>query len=439
MQQTRSTLIVGAAGRDFHIFNTVYRTDSHHRVLGFTSPLLAADETSLYPACLSGELYPDGIPILPESRLEEIIAELDIKDVVFAYSELPEISVRHLAARVLAAGADFQLLSPYRSMLSSNRPVIAVTAARSGAGKTPTVRWLAHLLHAEGRRVAVIRHPVPHQTFDDHIAHRVATAGDLVADECNLAERTEFEPLFADQVVVYSGLDYAQILAEAQEEADVILWDGGGNDLPFLRPDLHIVVTDPLRFDDEVDYFPGEVCLRMADLIIINKCDSASVEQIELVESRISRVNPDALVLTADSPVTVEGIEQIRGRTVTIVEEGLSLTLGALKAGAGMVAARQAGVSGIISPRANAVGSLVKVYREHPEAQSILPVMGYSPQQVADLQATLDATHSEAVIDATRLDLRTILTVTKPMVRAAYELRPHDPEALAAEVRKVLA
>ncbi len=436
MNSPRPTLIVGTAGREFHIFNTVYRQDSHHRVLGFTSPRLNSGEASLYPACLSGALYPDGIPVLPEEDLEKIIAELGIKDVVFAYTELPFTKVRRLGARVLAAGADFQLLAPDRSMLRSSKPVIAVTAARSGAGKTPTVRYLAHLLHTDGLRVAVIRHPITHQTFDDHVSHRVAVGDNVDADECSFAERTEFEPLFADQVVVYTGLDYAQILAAAESESDVILWDGGGNDLPFIRPDLHIVITDPLRSPHE-DYFPGDVCLLLADLVIINKCDSATIEQIEAAEATVNRVNPDAPVLTADSPVTVEGADAIRGRTVTIIEEGLSLALGPLKTGAGLVAARQCGVSGIISPRPNAVGSLVKVYREHPEAQSVLPVMGYSPEQVADLQATLDATQSEAIIDATRLDLSTVLRISKPMARAAYALRPHDPDALAAVVRRV--
>ena len=437
MANPRNTLIVGTAGRDFHIFNTVYRTDSHHRVLGFTSPQLAHGESSLYPACLSGALYPEGIPILPEVDLEPVIAELGIKDVVFAYSELPYAEMHRLGSRVLAAGADFQLLSPARSMLASSKPVIAVSAARSGAGKTPTVRYLAHLLHSQGRRIAVVRHPIVHQTFEDHVSHRVSTGADVDADECSFSERTEFEPLFADEVVVFSGLDFAQILSAAEAEADVILWDGGGNDLPFIRPDLHIVVTDPLRTGHD-GYFPGEVCLRMADLVIINKCDSATVEQIEGAEAAIDRTNPRAQVLTADSPVTVEGADLVRGRTVTIVEEGLSLALGALKAGAGLVAAKQCGVSGIISPRPNAVGSLVRVYREHPEAHSVLPVMGYTPTQVAELQATLDATQSEAIIDATRLDLGTVLNVTKPMARAAYALRPHDPDVLAAAVRAVV-
>lgn len=437
MGHARKTLIVGATGREFHIFNTIYRQDSHHRILGFTSSVLADDETNLYPSCLSGPLYPEGVPILPEGRLEQLIADLGIKDVVFAYSDLPRAAVMSLASRVLAAGADFQLLAPERSMLIADKPVIAVTAARSGAGKTPTTRYLAELLHSEGHRVAVIRHPIAHQSFDAHVAHRISSVGDLPADECTF-EREEFEPLIAEGVVVFTGLDYADILAAAQEEADVILWDGGGNDLPFIRPDLHIVVTDPLRAGEELDYFPGEVCLRLADVVIINKCDSATVEQIELVEANAERINPQALILTADSPVTVEGADLIRGRTVTIVEEGLTLTLGPLKAGAGLVAALKVGVSGIINPRPNAVGSLVKVFRDHPEAPSVLPVMGYGPEQVASLQATLDATPSEAIIDATRLDLATVLTITKPMARAAYALRPHDPAALADAVRRVI-
>jgi predicted GTPase len=433
MHQPRRTLIVGTAGRDFHVFNTLYRTDPYRVVLGFTAADTPDSSAGRYPGCLSGPLYPDGIPILPERQLEHLIAELGIEDVVFAYSELGNAEVVRLAARVLAAGADFQLLSPVRSMLPTTKPVIAVTAARAGAGKSPTVRYLIELLASWGLRIAVIRHPVQARSFAEDHEHAFALVGEALVDSC--AQPTLEPHASVPGVWMFSGLDYARILAAAEERADVILWDGVGNDLPFLQPKLHIALTDPLRAGEEADYFPGEVGLRLADIVIITKCESAGIEQIERCESGIYAINPDASVLTADSPVLVEGGESVAGRTVVVVEEAHTLSLGAMKPGAGLAAAHRLGVSAIISPLPQAVGALVELYRLHPEARSVLPTPGFGPSDLADLKATLEATPSEGVIDATRIDLAAVLDLDRPVARAAFALSPHDPDQLARLVR----
>ncbi len=412
MHQPRRTLIVGTAGRDFHVFNTLYRADPDHVVLGFTAADDQVDDT--YPAFLSGPLYPEGVPILPEADLEHLIVRLGIDEVVFAYSELGCKDVVRLAARALAAGADFRMVSPVRSMLPSTTPVIAVTAASSGAGKTPTVRYLAELLVSWGLRVAIVRHPIRPQGFTRPIRERDASL---------------------PGVWTYSGLDYGEILDAAGGSSDVILWDGVGNDLPFLQPTLHIVLTDPLRAGQESDYFPGEVGLRLADVVIIAKCESAGIEQIERCESDIMAINPGASVLTADSPVIVDGGDRVAGRTVVVVEEAHTLSLGSLKQGAGIAAAHLLGVSAIISPLPQAVGALVEFYRLHPEAQSVLPASGFGPADLADLRATIEATPSEGIIDATRIDLAEVLGLDRPVARAAFALSPHDPDQLARLVR----
>ena len=357
-------LIVGTAGRDFHVFNTIYRGDVMHTVVAFTAGDLAPGAQGRYPACLTGARYPDGIPILPEAELAQIIAEHGVDIVVFAYSEIGCGDIASLAARVLAAGADFHLANPRRSMLASTKPVIAVTAARSGAGKSPAVRYLAELLTSWGRTVAVVRHPLRVQSFLPDREHSVATLDDLVVDACAAPTREPFESVAG--ATVFSGLDFRAILDAAQAEADVILWDGAGSDLPFVEPTLHIVVTDPLRADDASDYFPGEVGLRLADAVLVSKCDTASTDQIALVERALRRVNPEAVLLTADSPVLVEDAANVTGRTVVVVEEELTLSLGDLRPGAGIAAAHQAGVAGIISPLPQAVGALVAVYNRPP-------------------------------------------------------------------------
>lgn len=429
-------LIVGTAGRDFHVFNTTYRDDPSSRVVAFTSAELDGNQPGHYPSCLAGPLYPDGIAILPESELSRIIPDRGVAQVVFAYSEVGCAEMAGVAARVLAAGADFHLANPQRSMLSTTLPVIAVTSGKSGAGKSPTVRYLAELLTTEGRRVAVLRHPLRAQSFAVDRRHALARIDDAVVDACGAPGREPFESLPGVEVV--SGLDYGAIVRAAEATADVIVWDGAGTDLPFLRPSLHILVTDPLRPDAAADYFPGEVGLRMADVVLVSKCDSASAEQVEAAVASVRRVNGDAVVLTSDSPVIVEGGERVAGRTVVVVEDELTLSLGPLRPGAGLQAAHEVGVSGIISPRPQAVGTLVEVYARHAEAQSVLPAIGYGPRHLADLKQTLEATPSEAVIDATRIDLAGVLGLDRPVARAAYAMRPHDPARLAELVRAAI-
>ncbi len=425
----RRILIVGTAGRDFHVFNTAYRDDPEHRVLGFTSAEVCPGEHGRYPPCLTGPRYPDGIPILPESELTMLIAALDIDEVVFAYSELDCRDVAGLAAQVLAAGADFQVPSPRRSMLRVGKPVIAVTASRAGSGKSPTVRYLAELLQASGQRVAVLRHPLRIQGYTEDHEHRYLTVDGVEVDACGQPDRQPDETL--PGVWLFSGLDFAATAAAAESEADVIIWDGAGNDLPFLAPDLHIVLVDPLRAGEEVGFFPGEACLRLADLVIVSKCDAASEDQLDLVDSLIYRLNPDVTVLRADTPVRIDGADRVAGRTVVVVEDVLSLTLGAVRPGAGLAAAQRVGVSAVISPMPQAVGSLSRIYRRHPEAQQILPCAGFEAERLAELRATLEATPSEAVIDATRADLAGLLQLTRPVAKASFGLRPHQPDLLA--------
>lgn len=429
-------LIVGTAGRDFHSFHTMYRDDPTDRVVGFTSAELAPGETGRYPACLTGPHYPEGLPILAEADLERIIGEQSVARVVFAYSEIGCSEVAGIAARVLAAGADFQLVNPRRSMLASTKPVIAVTSAWSGAGKSPTIRYLAELLASWHQRVAVVGHPLRAQEFAPDRRHVTTVVDGVTRDACAAPERTPFDAVPGS--TEFSGLDFEAILRAAEAEADVVLWDGAGSDLPFVQPTLHIVLTDPLRTDEASELFPGEVGLRMADAVMVSKCDSASPEQVALVERAVQRVNPGAILLRADSPVLVENGSAVTGRTVVVVEEELTLSLGALKPGAGTEAARLVGASGIISPLPGAVGSLAEIYARHPEAQSVLPVMGYAIDDLAEVKATLEATPSEAVIDATRVDLATVLGLSRPVARASYAIRPHEPERLVALVRAAI-
>lgn len=432
MPGPRRTLIVGAAGRDFHTFNIVFRHDASHVVVGFTSPEFCVDDTGTYPASLAGPLYPDGIDILPEAALEEVVRHLRVDEVVYAYTEAPRVELARLASRALAAGADFEVVSPHRLMLPTSKPVIAVSSARPGSGKSAAARYLAEFLVGEGYRVAVVRHPRTERLFDN--AYPSVQQGGRHARSADEVVRGEVAPHGSDPVAVFSGLDYELVLAAAEAEADVLIWDGNGSDAPFLRPTLQFVLVDPLRLGGEVDYFPGEVCLRMADAIIVNKCDAVSVSQIEAVVDTVARLNPEARVFTADSPVEVEDGQVLRGRTVTILEEVDSLRLDGIRPGAGMVAARRGGVSGIISPKPYATGSLARFYRQNPAAAQVLPVLGNSPEVLAELGAALAAVPSEVIIDAARVDLAGLLP-EKPVVRASYTLSPHDHEAVAALVR----
>ncbi|TQJ49660.1 cyclic 2,3-diphosphoglycerate synthase [Phycicoccus sp. SLBN-51] len=438
MGRPRRVVILGAAGRDFHNFNTVFRDSDDDVVVAFTATQIPNIAGRAYPPGLAGSRYPQGIPIVPESELSDLIAREDVDVAVFAYSDVPHTRVMHVASQCLAAGADFLLQSAKHTMLPSSVPVIAVTAVRTGAGKSQTTRYIARMLREMGKRVVAVRHPMPYGDLERQACQRFADYSDLDRHECTIEEREEYEPHIDNGAVVYAGVDYAQILAAAEQEADVILWDGGNNDLPFFAPDLHIVVADPLRAGDEETYHPGETNVRMADLVVVNKCDSATEEAVAAVEASVRRLNPGATVLRADSPVTVDDEAAVAGRRVVVVEDGPTLTHGSMTWGAGVVGARAAGAADIVDPTPYAVGSLAATYAQYPNARGVLPAMGYGDAQVADLAATIEATPCDVVVSGTPIDLGRVLTVSKPVVRARYDLRERDPGRLEAAVRKAL-
>ena len=434
----RRVVILGAAGRDFHNFNVVFRDDPGHEVVAFTATQIPDIEGRTYPAALAGSLYPQGIPIVDESELRDLIGRERVDVAVFAYSDVPHEQVMHLGSTCIAAGADFLLQSARSTMLTSNLPVIAVTAVRTGVGKSQTTRYLSRILKDMGKKVVAIRHPMPYGDLAKQAAQRFETYADLDVHDCTIEEREEYEPHIDNGFVVYAGVDYEQILRQAEKEAEVILWDGGNNDLPFYSPDLHIVLADPLRPGDEARFHPGEANVRMADLVIVNKCNSARIEDIEAVEASVGALNPRATVVRADSPVTVEDESVVRGRRVIVIEDGPTLTHGSMSFGAGVVGARAAGASEIVDPSPYAVGSIAATYAKYPNARGILPAMGYGDAQIRDLEATIEASDCDAVVSGTPIDLTRVLSVSKPLVRARYELREHQPGTLEAALRGAL-
>jgi predicted GTPase len=427
----KRVVIMGAAGRDFHDFNVVYRDDPEVEVVAFTANQIPGIADRRYPPELAGANYPAGIPIVPESELERVIADSRVETVVFAYSDVSHEFVMHEASRVLSAGADFTLLGPARTMLPSIRPVIAIGATRTGAGKSQTTRAIAALLAERGLTPVVIRHPMPYGDLAEQRVERFATYGDLDRFDTTIEEREEYEPHLDAGRVVYAGVDYEAILRQAELEADVILWDGGNNDFPFYRPDLYIVVADPLRAGDERRYHPGETNLRMADVVVINKVDSADPADVDLVRANIEALNPAARVVTARSDLTLDG-PAIAGKRVVVVEDGPSLTHGGLHYGAGVVAARRFGAAKIVDPRHAAVGSIKEVLDRYPALEPLVPAMGYGPAQVADLRATLDAVDADLVLSATPIDLTRVLKLNKPITRVHYELAQVDGPTLAS-------
>ena len=429
----RRTIILGAAGRDFHNFNTVYRNDSSHEVVAFTATQIPGIEGRVYPPSLAGPLYPQGIPIRAEEELPRLISELRADLCVFSYSDVPYDHVMHIASLCAAAGADFTLLGADRTMLESRVPVIAVTAVRTGAGKSQTTRFISKMLRE--RRVVAIRHPMPYGDLAKQACQRFATYDDLAKHETTIEEREEYEPHLDNGFIVYAGVDYEQILRAAETEADVILWDGGNNDLPFYKPALHICVADPHRPGHEIAYWPGEANFRRADLIIINKCDTAEEKNIRAIEANAEKLNPDAKVVRAASPVTLDQPELVRGKRVLVIEDGPTLTHGGMTYGAGIVAARREGAAEIVDPRPYAVKSLQQTYEKYPNAAGILPAMGYGDAQIRDLEETIRRTPCDIVVIATPIDLRRVLTIDKPAVRVRYELRELDGNVIAGEVR----
>lgn len=437
MKQKR-VVIMGAAGRDFHNFNVVFRQDPQVHVVAFTATQIPGIDRRRYPAELAGPYYPEGIPIVPEDTLAALIADEDVDEVVFAYSDVAHEFVMHQASRVLAAGADFSLLGPESTMVDCSVPVIAVLAVRTGAGKSPASRFLADLLIAEGLTPAIIRHPMP---YGDLIAQRVqrfASIEDLDTQNATIEEREDYEPHLQKGMVVWAGVDYAAIAAEAQKEASIIIWDGGNNDFSFLRADLEIVIVDPFRPGHELLYHPGEVNLRRARVVIVNKVNSAPPENVEKVIANIRCVNPDAVVVKTDSVINVQGGESIRGKRVLVVEDGPTLTHGGMATGAGVEAARQFGAVEMIDPRPYAVGVLAETYAKYPHLGPILPALGYYPDQLRDLEATVAAVPADIVVSATPFALENLIKVEKPLVRVGYELAETGEPRLSDLVRAFL-
>ena len=418
----KKVLIMGAAGRDFHNFNTVYRDQPDYRVVAFTATQIPDIAGRRYPAVLAGKLYPKGIPIHPEEELDELIARHKVDDVVFAYSDVPHEYVMHKASQVHAAGANFVLLGPDATMIRSRKPVISVCAVRTGSGKSQTSRKIATLLREKGRRVAAIRHPMPYGDLAKQAVQRFATYADLDRHETTIEEREEYEPHIDRGIVVYAGVDYGAILKQAEKEADVILWDGGNNDFSFYKADLEIAVADPLRAGHELVYHPGETVFRRADVIVVNKMDTATKEQAAVVLANAKRFNPRAKIIRANSPIFVEDGERIRGRRVLVIEDGPTLTHGGMRLGAGIVAAEKYGAAEIIDPRPFAVGSIKATFKKYGHLDRVLPAMGYGPKQVAELAATIDKIDCDLVVSATPIDLLRVLKTSKTLLRVRYEL-----------------
>lgn len=429
------TLILGAAGRDFHNFNVVYRDDTRYDVVGFTAAQIPNIAGRRYPTDLAGPLYPEGVAIFPEEELAPLIERLAVRQVVFSYSDVSYDYVMHRAAVAQAAGADFVLLGPRATMLQSAKPVVAVCAVRTGAGKSQTSRRIVQLLRQSGLRVVVVRHPMPYGDLSAQRIQRFAALTDLARERCTIEEMEEYEPHLEQGTVVYAGVDYADILERASAEADVILWDGGNNDLPFYSPTLHVVVADPLRLGNELTYYPGEANLRMADVVVINKIDSADLAAIEELRTHVRAAAPKALIVEAASPVTADGAAIVAGRRVLVVEDGPTLTHGEMRFGAGSVLARKLGAAELVDPRPFAVGSIASAYEVYPNIGRLLPAMGYGEQQIRDLEATIGRVPCDVVIVGTPIDLSRLVTIARPVVRARYELQeigtPDLADALA--------
>ena len=438
-QTKKRLLIMGAAGRDFHVFNTVFRDDLGSEIIAFTAAQIPGIASRRYPAELAGSQYPNGIPICAESELAKLIVAEKIDEVVFAYSDVAHIEVMHKASIALAAGADFSLLGPQTTMLRSRLPVIAVCAVRTGIGKSQVTRYLSQVLKAQGLRVAVVRHPMPYGDLVRQSVQRFKSLADLDRAACTVEEREEYEPHLAIGNVVHAGVDYGRILAQVEQEADIILWDGGNNDFSFYRPDLHIVLVDPMRAGHESLYHPGEAVLRMADLVVVAKTNSAAPADIERVATSARALAPKAVILHGASRVVLDDPARVAGRRVLVVEDGPTITHGGMAYGAGYVAARAAGAATILDPRPSARGRLAEVFAEYPHIHEVLPAMGYSPAELADLRATIEAVAPDVVVAGTPCDLARQLDTRIPVVRARYEYEEVESPDLRDHVLAFLA
>lgn len=438
MSRTR-VVILGAAGRDFHNFNTCFRDDPKHDVVAFTATQIPDIDGRKYPAELAGKLYPEGIPIYDESELPRLVKELDVDECVFAYSDLSHEDIMHKASAILALGCDFQLIGPRRTMIKSTKPVISVTASRTGVGKSQTTRRVIEILKGMGKNVVAIRHPMPYGDLAKQKVQRFATYEDLDLHDCTIEEREEYEPHIDCGVIVYAGVDYEAILREAEKEADVILWDGGNNDFSFYKTDLYITLVDPHRPGHEVKYHPGETNLRLADVVVINKIDTANASDVLTVRQNIEAANPKAVVVDAASPLFVEEYEKIKGKRVLVIEDGPTLTHGEMKYGAGVVAARKYGAAELVDPRPWAVGTMAATFEKYPGIGTLIPAMGYSGQQVKDLEATINAVECDLVVSGTPIDLtRVCKNIKHPMLRVRYELQEIGKPDLADEIKNAI-
>ena len=429
-------LIMGAAGRDFHNFNVFFRNNTSYDVVAFTATQIPGIEKRNYPPELAGPQYPQGIPIYPEEKLPELIKQYDVDEVVFSYSDVSYEYLMHRASLALACGPDFRLMGGSSTMVQAKVPVVAVCAVRTGSGKSQTSRKVAKLLKEMGYSVAVIRHPMPYGDLRRQVWQRFATYQDLDLHECTIEEREEYEPHIANGILVFAGVDYEKILREAEKEADIVVWDGGNNDISFYHPDLLIVVADPHRPGHELAYYPGEVNLRMADVVIINKVQTASVEGLDTVRKNIKLVNPKALIIEAASPVTVEDPEVIKGKRVLVVEDGPTLTHGNMAYGAGVIAAKKLGAKELVDPRPYAVGSIAETYKKYTQLGPLLPAVGYGEEQVKELEETINRTPCDVVLIGTPIDLTRVLQINKPAVRATYNLRELGTPTLEDVLRK---
>ncbi len=435
---TIKVIIMGAAGRDFHDFNTYWRNNPQCEVVAFTATQIPDIHGRTYPPELCGDRYPKGIPIEPEEKLVELIKKHNVDQVAMAYSDLPYETVMHKAALVNAAGADFCLLGHRNTMVRSTKPVIAICAVRTGCGKSQTTRAITTILKSMGKKVAAIRHPMPYGDLTRQICQRFAVLEDLDLHECTIEEREEYEPHIQAGNIVFAGVDYERILREAEKEADVILWDGGNNDTSFYKPDLYIVVADPHRPGHELTYYPGETNVRMADVVIINKVGTARPEDVETVENNIKKINPGARIIRAKSPVMVEDPSAIKGKRVLIVEDGPTLTHGGMKIGAGHVAATMHGAASLVDPRPFAVGSIKTTFEKYTHVHEVLPAMGYGEKQMSELEQTINAADCDLVLIGTPIDLGALLKINKPSMRVRYELGPQATDALRTEVERVV-
>jgi predicted GTPase len=434
----RRVVIIGAAGRDFHNFNVVCRDDPRVDVVAFTAAQIPDIAGRRYPPSLAGARYPAGIPIVSEDELEGLCRAQRVDTVVFAYSDVSHADVMHLASRVLAAGADFALLGPDRTMLDARVPVIAVSAVRTGCGKSQTARWISRRLRDRGLRAAVIRHPMPYGDLERQAVQRFADRGDLAAAGCTVEEREEYEPHLANGSVVYAGIDYARILAQAEREADVILWDGGNNDFPFVRPGLHIVLADPLRPGHETSYHPGEAVLRMADVVVLAKCDAAASADVERVAAAVRAANPRATIVHGGSPIRLDDPDAVRGKRVLVVEDGPTTTHGGMPYGAGYRAAIDAQAASIVHPQPFAAAGIAELYVDYPHLGPVLPAMGYTPAQLDALARSINATPADVVVCGTPIDLAAVAPLDKPVVRARYEFADLDSPGLGAAIDRFL-